>query len=85
VLTPFGANIAWRSSLQDLPTGTGQTGVSDRSDRSLENLAVDQRTPAREGPRQGKHTLGCPRLGRSVRTSSHAAEVVEEQHMGLEK
>jgi hypothetical protein len=66
-----------RSSLQQLPASTGQTGAGDRSDRSPENPAVDQRTPTREGPCQGRCSLGCPRLGRPVRTSSHCVEVVE--------
>jgi hypothetical protein len=41
--------------------------------------------PAREGPGRGRRTLGCPRLGMLVRTSSCAADVAEEQNMGLEK
>jgi hypothetical protein len=65
-ITPFGANRVRRSSLQHLPAGTGQTGVGDRSHRLLENPAIDQRTPIREGPRQGKCTLGCPKLDRQA-------------------
>ena len=38
---------------------------------------------AREGPRQGKRTLGCPRVGRPPRTSSNVAETREEQQLGF--
>ena len=37
-----------------------------------------QRTLAREGPCQGKRTLGCSRLGRPARASSNAMETREE-------
>jgi hypothetical protein len=47
--------------------------------------ARNQRTPVREGPHRDRRTLGCSKLGRPARTSSHVAEVVEEQHMGLEE
>jgi hypothetical protein len=64
----------------------GQTAVRGRSDRVRRiHRREDQGTLAREGPRQGKRTLGCPTLGRPARTSSHAAEVVEEQNIRLEK
>ena len=44
-----------------------------------------QRTLAREGPRQGKRTLGCPRLDRPARASSKAMEMREEQHIEIGK
>jgi hypothetical protein len=52
---------------------------------SPDSPARNQRTPAREGPRRGRRTLGCPRLGRPARTSSHVTEVVEEQNMRSKK
>jgi hypothetical protein len=71
--------------LQHLPADTGQTSADDQSDQSLENPAVDQRTPAREGSRRGKCTLGCSRVGRPPRTSSNAMETREKHLGGLEK
>ena len=49
------------------------------------SLTKIQRTLAREGPRQGKHTLGCSRLGRPARAPPHAMEMRDEQHIGLEE
>jgi hypothetical protein len=77
--------MRWRSSLLLLCAGRldrvggGQTRVAGLTGEKPKN------TPAREGPRRGRCTLGCPRLGRSSRTSSHVVDVVEEQHIGLEK
>jgi hypothetical protein len=76
------------------PTSTRRSSLlllcAGRSDR-LEG-AVRPGSPVRRpmntrpgGTRQGKRTLGCPRLSRPARTSSHAAEVVEEENMRLEK
>ena len=53
----------------------GQTGSHRDSSTSI------QRTPAREGPRRGKSTLGCSRLGRPARASSSAMETKKEQHV----
>jgi hypothetical protein len=74
-----------RSSLQRLHVGQSDRVGGAVRPGSPGSPARDQRTLAREGPRRGRRTLVCPRLGRPARTSSHAAEVVEEQHMGLEK
>ena len=49
------------------------------------SLTKIQQTLAREGPRQGNHTLGCPRLGRPARAPPHAMEMRDEQHIGLEE
>jgi hypothetical protein len=86
VLTPFRSQQARGGAPCCSFAQGGQTALRGRSDRVRRiHQREDQRTLAREGPRQGKRTLGCPRLGRPVRTSSHAAEVVEDQNIGLEK
>ena len=65
---------------------TGQTGMVDRSDRSRRGSPTRiQRTPAREGPRRGRRTLGCPRLGRPARAFSNAIEMKEEHHVEVRK
>jgi hypothetical protein len=50
--------------------------------RSPGSPVRNQRTLAREGPRRGRRPLGCPRLGRLARTSSHIAKVVENGTWG---
>jgi hypothetical protein len=71
--------------LQHLPIDIDQTSADDRSDQSLENPVVDQRTPAQEGPRRGKCTLGCSRAGKPPRMSSNSMEMREKHLGGLEK
>ena len=65
------------------PGQTGLVGRSDRFSRPVRPVlswspTKIQRTLAREGPCQGKRTLGCSRLGRPARASSNAMETREE-------
>jgi hypothetical protein len=50
LLTPFRGQQACGGAPCSTSAGTGQIGLGDRSDRSPESPAVDQRTPTREGP-----------------------------------
>ena len=50
----------------------GQTGFAGEPDEDPTNA-------------QGKHTLGCPRLGRPARAPSNAMETREEQHVEVGK
>jgi hypothetical protein len=52
---------------------TGQTGVTGKIRRET-NERRQGRIPS------GRHTQGCPRLGRPARMSSDIAEMKEEQH-----
>ena len=56
----------------------GQTGFAGEPDEDPTNARPG-------GTRQGKHTLGCPRLGRPARAPPHAMETRDEQHIGLEE
>ena len=67
------------------PVWSGQIGLRDRSDRSPVRIGDGRRTRTREGPRQGRRTLGCSRIGRPPKTPSNVAETKEEQQRGLEK
>jgi hypothetical protein len=71
---------ARRGLLQHLCAGTGQTGASDRSDRSSGSPARHQRTPAWERPCWGRRTLGCSKVVMPPRTSSNAMETGEKHH-----
>ena len=51
---------------------SGQTGFAGEPDEDPTNA-------------QGKHTLGCPRLGRPARAPPHTMETRDEQHIGLEE
>ena len=44
-----------------------------------------QGTLTQERLRQGKRSLGCPRLGRPARAPPHIIETRDEQHIGLEE
>jgi hypothetical protein len=75
-----GPTSTQRSSLQRLHAVpvrpvwvTGQTGVAGKIWRE-----TNERSPGRIP--SGRRTQGCPRLGRSARTSSDIAEMKEEQH-----
>ena len=63
-------NTIARSSQTGLVAG--QTGFAGEPDEDPTNA-------------QGKHTLGCPRLGRPARAPPHAMEMRDEQHIGLEE
>jgi hypothetical protein len=67
-----------KSSLQCLHEGRSDRVGGAVTPGSPASPVRNQRPPAREGPRRGGRTLGCPRFGKPARTSSHAAEVVEE-------
>jgi hypothetical protein len=52
---------------------TGQTGVAGKIRRE-----TNERRPGMIP--SGRHTQGCPMLGRPARTSSDIAEMKQEQH-----
>ena len=93
LLTPFTdqhTNALGRAACSDAPCSdaapTGQTGLVNQSDQSRQGSPTRiQRTPAREGPRRGRRTLGCPMLGRPARVSSNAIETRVELHVEVEK
>jgi hypothetical protein len=75
-----GPTSMWRSSLQHLHAVpvrpvwvTGQTGVAGKIRRE-----TNERRPGRIP--SGRHTQGCPRLGRPARTSLDISEMKEEHH-----
>jgi hypothetical protein len=56
--------------------------VSHWSDRSLENLTIDQRMPAQEAPHQDRRTLslGCSRVGTPPRSSVLTCSIISEEN-----
>ena len=58
--------------------------VTNQTGSPVQNVE-DQRMLAWEGPHQGKHTLGCHRLGRPGMAPPHAIKTRDEQHIRLEE